>query len=141
MMRQLFRNTIISGGSLFLTSLMLLLVSPLIVRHWGLTEYGLVGLSRTFLLGFSGSLDLGVAEIVTMSIARARQNDNWSMASSHLSLALWINCVVGAAFANAPYTVVVYIAIGTIVFTNAIKALIAWRIGSRLGLKLTTVVP
>ena len=49
--------------------------------------------------------------------------------------------VVVAAFANAPYTVVVYIAIGTIVFTNAIKALIAWRIGSRLGLKLTTVVP
>jgi O-antigen/teichoic acid export membrane protein len=218
MMRQLFRNTVISGGSLFVTSLMLLLVSPLIVRHWGLTEYGLVGLSRTFLLGFSGSLDLGVAEIVTMSVARARQNDNWSMASSHLSLALWITCAVGAAvgliliglshypgfflkgeliyasdvklilvisafanmitfpgliadgvlkgverfgtlrsvelsqslvyvvgvvvaaFANAPYTVVVYIAIGTIVFTNAIKALIAWRIGSRLGLKLTTVV-
>ncbi len=69
MMRQLFRNTVISGGSLFLTSLMLLLVSPLIVRHWGLTEYGLIGLSRTFLLGFSGSLDLGVAEIVTMSVA------------------------------------------------------------------------
>ena len=219
MMRQLFRNTVISGGSLFLTSLMLLLVSPLIVRHWGLTEYGLIGLSRTFLLGFSGSLDLGVAEIVTMSIARARQNDNWSTASSHLSLALWITCAVGvtvaliliglscypefflkgeltyapdlalilvisafanmatfpglvadgvlkgverfgtlrsvelsqmlvyvagvvvAAFANAPYTAVIYIAIGTIVSSSAIKALIAWRIGSGIGLKLTTVVP
>jgi len=218
MMRQLFRNTVISGGSLFLTSLMLLLVSPLIVRHWGLTEYGLVGLSRTFLLGFSGSLDLGVAEIVTMSIARARQNNNWSVASSHLSLALWITCavgvtvglvliglsrypgfflkgeliyasdvrliliisafanmttfpgliadgvlkgvekfgalrsvelsqsaiyvvgVVGATLANAPYTVVVYIAIGTIVFSSVTKALIAWRVGSRIGLKLTTVV-
>jgi O-antigen/teichoic acid export membrane protein len=219
MMRQLLRNTIISGGSLFLTSLMLLLVSPLIVRHWGLTEYGLVGLSRTFLLGFSGSLDLGVAEIVTISVARARQNENWSVASSHLSLALWITCAVGAAvgfvllgmsfypgfflkgelsyasdvrliliisasanmatfpgliadgvlrgverfgtlrsvelsqsliyvfgvvaaaFANAPYTVVVYVAIGTIVFSSVTKALVAWRIGSRLGLKLTTVVP
>jgi O-antigen/teichoic acid export membrane protein len=219
MMRQLFRNTVISGGSLFLTSLMLLLVSPLIVRHWGLTEYGLVGLSRTFLLGFSGSLDLGVAEIVTMSIARARQNDNWSVASSHLSLALWITCAVGAAvaltliglsyypefflkgelsyahdlvlvliisavanvatfpglvadgvlkgverfgtlrsvdlsqtlayvvgvavaaFANAPYIVIIYIAIGTVMFGSAIKALIAWRIGSRLGLKLTMAVP
>jgi O-antigen/teichoic acid export membrane protein len=219
MMRQLFRNTVISGGSLFLTSLMLLLISPLIVRHWGLTEYGLIGLSRTFLLGFSGSLDLGVAEIVTMSIARARQNDNWSAASSHLSLALWITCAVGmavclvliglsyypafflkgelayasdlmwvliisafanmatfpgliadgvlkgverfgtlrsvelsqtltyvvgvaiAAFVNAPYVVIIYIAIGTVVFGSATKALIAWRIGSRLGLKLTTDVP
>ena len=219
MMRQLFRNTIISGGSLFLTSLMLLLVSPLIVRHWGLTEYGLIGLSRTFLLGFSGSLDLGVAEIVTISVARARQNDNWAMASSHLSLALWITCAVGAAvalalfamsfypgfflkgelsyssdvrliliisafanlatfpgliadgvlkgverfgtlrsvelsqsliyvagvviaaFANAPYTVVAYIAIGTIVFSSLTKTLIALRIGSGVGLKLTTAVP
>lgn len=218
MMRQLFRNTVISGGSLFLTSLMMLLVSPLIVRHWGLTEYGLIGLSRTFLLGFSGSLDLGVAEIVTMSIARARQNDNWSVASSHLSLALWITCGVGtavaliliglsrypefflkgelayapdlmlilvisafanmatfpgliadgilkgverfgtlrsvelsqtlvyvagvvvAAFANAPYIVIVYIAIGTIVFGSATKAVIAWRIGSHIGLKLTASV-
>ncbi len=219
MMRQLFRNTIISGGALFLTSLVQLLISPLIVRHWGLTEYGLVGLSRTFLLGFSGSLDLGVAEIVTMGIARARQNGNWSVASSHLSLALWITCAVGAAvslillglshypgfflkgelvyapdlalilvisafasmvtfpgliadgmlkgverfgtlrsvelsqtlvyafgvvlaaFANAPYTAVIYIAIGSIVSGSAIKALIAWKVGSRLGLRLTIRVP
>jgi O-antigen/teichoic acid export membrane protein len=219
MMRQLFRNTVISGGSLFLTSLMMLLVSPLIVRHWGLTEYGLIGLSRTFLLGFSGSLDLGVAEIVTISIARARQNDNWAAASSHLSLALWITCAVGAtvalvllglsrypgfflkgelsyasdvtqilvvaafanmatfpgliadgvlkgverfgilrsvelsqtliyvagvavaAFADAPYIVIVYVAIGTIMFGSATKALIAWRIGSRIGVKLMVAVP
>lgn len=218
-MRQLFRNTVISGGSLFLTSLVMLLVSPLIVRHWGLTEYGLVGLSRTFLLGFSGSLDLGVAEIVTISVARARQNNDWSVASGHLSLALWITCAVGtavaliliglsrypefflkgelgyapdlvlilvisafanmvtfpgliadgvlkgverfgtlrsvelsqtlvyvagvavAAFANAPFTAIVYIAVGTVVFGNATKALVAWRIGSRIGLKLTMAVP
>jgi O-antigen/teichoic acid export membrane protein len=218
MMRQLLRNTVISGGSLFLTSLMLLLVSPLIVRHWGLTEYGLIGLSRTFLLGFSGSLDLGVAEIATISVARARQNENWSLASSHISLALWITCAVGAlvgliligmsrypgfflkgelaygsdlasilvvsafanlvtfpgliadgvlkgverfgtlrsvelsqtlayvggvavvAYANVPYTVVAYLAIVTIVCGSAVKILVAWRVGSRIGLKLTTVV-
>src|SRR5947209_13033355 len=97
MMRRLFRNTVISGSSLLLMSLMILLISPLMVRQWGLTEFGIIGLSRTFLLGFSGTLDLGVAEIVTICVARARQNGNWSVASSHLSLALLISCAMGGA--------------------------------------------
>lgn len=99
MMLRLIRNTMISGSSLLATSLMLLLPPPMIIHHWGLTEFGIIALSRTFLLGFSGSLDLGVGEIATMAVARARQNGNWQAASNQISLALKVTCVMGFAIA------------------------------------------
>jgi O-antigen/teichoic acid export membrane protein len=53
---------------------------------------------------------------------------------------IYVTGVVVAVFTNAPYIVVVYIAIGTVVFNSVIKAVIAWGVGSRSGLKLTTVI-
>jgi O-antigen/teichoic acid export membrane protein len=99
-MRRLFENTVVSAISFFIISLSGLLVVPVIVRHWGLAEFGILVIVRSLLpIGLAGVFDLGVSEMTTQIVARARANHDRDQASSQVSVLLKVAVV--ASFTSA----------------------------------------
>lgn len=102
MMRRLFRNTVISGISFGVTSLLGLIVVPIIIATWGLSAFGLIVLARAFLpTGALAVVDLGASEITTDLTARARASAEWKKASQAAGFLLVWTSIVGLVVAVA----------------------------------------
>lgn len=102
MLKQLIRNTVISSAAFGIAAVLGLIVIPVIIRTWGVTEFGLIVLARMLLpTGMMGLLDLGLSEVTTQAVARAREHRNWQLAGQQLSfltaLAFGLGSVLAAA--------------------------------------------
>ncbi|TCU64662.1 O-antigen/teichoic acid export membrane protein [Bradyrhizobium sp. R2.2-H] len=87
MLKQLIRNTLISSAAFGIAAVLGLVVIPVIIRTWGVTEFGLIVLARILLpSGMMGLLDLGLSEVTTQAVARAREHRNWRIAGQQLAL-------------------------------------------------------
>lgn len=68
MIKRLVQNTVISALAFGVAALLGLLVIPLIIRTWGVTEFGLIVISRLLLPGgMMAVLDLGLSEVATQA--------------------------------------------------------------------------
>ena len=86
MIKRLIQNTVISALAFGVAALLGLAVIPLIIGTWGVTEFGLIVISRLLLpSGMMAVLDLGLSEVATQVIARAREHRNWAQASRQLA--------------------------------------------------------
>ncbi|MCK1387478.1 hypothetical protein [Bradyrhizobium sp. 21] len=87
MLKQLIRNTVLSSAAFGVAAVLGLIVIPVIIRSWGVTEFGLIVLARILLpSGMMGLLDLGLSEVTTQAVARAREHRNWRLAGQQLAL-------------------------------------------------------
>ena len=58
----------------------------MIIRTWGVTEFGLIVITRLLLpTGMMAVLDLGLSEVATQVVARAREHRDWDLAGRQLS--------------------------------------------------------
>jgi O-antigen/teichoic acid export membrane protein len=86
MIKRLIHNTVISALAFGVAALLGLLVIPLIIRTWGVTEFGLIVISRLLLpSGMMAVLDLGLSEVATQVVARAREHRDWAKASRQIT--------------------------------------------------------
>lgn len=109
MIKRLIQNTIISTIAFGIAALLGLIVIPVIIRTWGVTEFGLIVLARLLLpTGMMGLLDLGLSEVTTQAVARAREHGDWNLASRQLSFLVILSVLLavilsGAIWIGAPY--------------------------------------
>ena len=100
MLRRLITNTAFNIAAFVVAGVVGILLTPLIVRSWGLAEFGLIVLVRTVLpSGIGGAFDLGVSELATQTIARARTNQKWQPAGRELAALFAIAGGIGLLFA------------------------------------------
>jgi O-antigen/teichoic acid export membrane protein len=86
MIKRLIQNTVISALAFGVAALLGLAVIPLIIRTWGVTEFGLIVISRLLLpSGMMAVLDLGLSEVATQVVARAREHRNWAHAGRQIA--------------------------------------------------------
>ena len=86
MIKRLIHNTVISAFAFGVAALLGLAVIPLIIGTWGVTEFGLIVISRLLLpSGMMAVLDLGLSEVATQVVARAREHRNWTQASRQIA--------------------------------------------------------
>ncbi len=86
MIKRLVQNTVISALSFGVAALLGLAVIPLIIQTWGVAEFGLIVISRLLLpSGMMAVLDLGLSEVATQVVARAREHRNWRQASRQIA--------------------------------------------------------
>ncbi|RTM14898.1 MAG: hypothetical protein EKK33_03650 [Bradyrhizobiaceae bacterium] len=86
MIKRLIQNTVISALAFGVAALLGLAVIPLIIRTWGVTEFGLIVISRLLLpSGMMAVLDLGLSEVATQVVARAREHRNWAQAGRQIA--------------------------------------------------------
>src|SRR5436305_1068725 len=86
MIKRLIHNTVISALAFGVAALLGLLVIPLIIQTWGVAEFGLIVISRLLLpSGMMAVLDLGLSEVATQIVARAREHRNWVQASRQIA--------------------------------------------------------
>lgn len=101
MFRRLAHNTAISAVAFFITSMVGLVLTPILVGAYGLAGLGLIGLARTMLPnGVLTLIDFGMSEVAVQATARARQTGQWAPAGGQLALlalaALAIGLLAGA---------------------------------------------
>jgi O-antigen/teichoic acid export membrane protein len=86
MIKRLIQNTIISTVAFGAAAVLGLIVIPVIIRTWGVTEFGLIVITRLLLpTGMMAVLDLGLSEVATQVVARAREHRDWNLAGRQLS--------------------------------------------------------
>src|SRR6266436_6442997 len=86
MIKRLIQNTIVSIVAFGAAALLGLVVIPVIIRTWGVTEFGLIVITRLLLpSGMMAVLDLGLSEVATQVIARAREHRDWDLAGRQIS--------------------------------------------------------
>lgn len=86
MIKRLIQNTVVSAFAFGVAAVLGLLVIPLIIRTWGVTEFGLIVIARLLLpSGMMAALDLGLSEVATQIVARAREHRNWTMVSRQIT--------------------------------------------------------
>jgi O-antigen/teichoic acid export membrane protein len=87
MYSNLIRNVIISAVAYFIVSVVGLLLIPLIIKNYGLLQYGLIVQARIFLpLAALAVIDVGLVEISTFSVATAHVDSKWSECERILTL-------------------------------------------------------
>lgn len=102
MYRSLFLNTLISGAAYLIVSVVGLVVVPLVVSEYGLTQFGIIALARLFLpTGLLAAFDLGFSENATQAIARARGDGQWPQAWRQTAQLVVIAAVVSIPIAVA----------------------------------------
>lgn len=100
MFRRLIINTALSAAAFLTISVVGLLLTPLIVRTYGLAAYGVVTLARLFLpTGLLALVDLGLSEVAIQVVARAREDRDWRAARAQLTLLCLTS--IGLGFAAA----------------------------------------
>lgn len=100
MFRALAVNTFVSALSFLVISIIGLLLIPLLIGAYGLTQYGLLVLARLFLpTGLLGILDLGFSETATRAVARARIDQDWNRAFAQVSLLICLAAIIGLVLA------------------------------------------
>lgn len=113
MIKRLVQNTVISALAFGVAALLGLAVIPLIIETWGVTEFGLIVISRLLLpSGMMAVLDLGLSEVATQVIARAREHRNWTQASRQIAflgvVSIVLTLILSAAiWLSTPLLVVV----------------------------------
>ena len=112
MIKRLIHNTIISTIAFGAAAILGLIVIPVIIRTWGVTEFGLIVITRLLLpSGMMAVLDLGLSEVATQVVARAREHRDWKLAGRQLSflttLSIGLAIVLsGAIWLCTPYLTV-----------------------------------
>ena len=109
MIKRLIQNTIISTAAFGVAAVLGLIVIPVIIHNWGVTEFGLIVLARSLLpTGMMAVLDLGLSEVATQVVARAREHRDWELAGRQLSFLIALSILLavilsGATWWGAPY--------------------------------------
>ncbi len=86
MIKRLIQNTIVSIIAFGGAALLGLLVIPVIIRHWGVTEFGLIVIARLLIpTGMMAVFDLGLSEVATQAVARAREHRDWNLVARQLT--------------------------------------------------------
>ena len=86
MIKRPIQNTIISTLAFGAAAILGLIVIPVIIRTWGVTEFGLIVITRLLLpSGMMAVLDLGLSEVATQVVARAREHRDWDLVGRQLS--------------------------------------------------------
>jgi O-antigen/teichoic acid export membrane protein len=102
LLTRLARNTALSAAAFGVNGLIGLALVPIVAGAYGLAQFGLLTLARTLLpTGALAVLDLGVAEIATQAVGRARGSGNWARAGEDLGVLLALSAGAGAALAIA----------------------------------------
>src|ERR1700761_7485773 len=102
MLKRLIQNTIISTVAFGAAAILGLIVIPVIIRTWGVTEFGLIVLARLLLpTGMMGLLDLGLSEVTTQAVARAREHRDWTLAGQQLSFLTFLSIVLASVLSAA----------------------------------------
>ncbi len=95
MLKRLIQNTLVSAIVFGLVAILGIVVIPIIIRTWGVAEFGLIVLTRLFLpSGLIGVIDFGLAEVTTQVVARAREHRDWRLAGSQLVLLAGISVLI-----------------------------------------------
>jgi O-antigen/teichoic acid export membrane protein len=98
MLKRLVQNTVVSALVFGGVAILGVVVIPIIVRTWGVTEFGLIVLARLLLpSGLVGIVDFGLPEVTTQVVARAREHRNWSIAGSQLLLLTIVSVLLAIA--------------------------------------------
>jgi O-antigen/teichoic acid export membrane protein len=112
MIKRLIQNTIISTIAFGAAAILGLIVIPVIIRTWGVTEFGLIVITRLLLpSGMMAVLDLGLSEVATQVVARAREHRDWNLVGRQLSFLTVLSILLAMALSVAiwfgtPYLVV-----------------------------------
>ena len=95
MIKRLIHNTIISTIAFGAAAILGLIVIPVIIRTWGVTEFGLIVITRLLLpSGMMAVLDLGLSEVATQVVARAREHRDWNLAGRQLAFLTTLSIVL-----------------------------------------------
>jgi O-antigen/teichoic acid export membrane protein len=87
MLKRLIQNTAVSALVFGGVAILGVVVIPIILRTWGVTEFGLIVLARLLLpSGLVGIVDFGLPEVTTQVVARAREHRDWTLGGSELFL-------------------------------------------------------
>jgi O-antigen/teichoic acid export membrane protein len=98
MLRRLVQNTIVSAIVFGGVAVLGVIVIPIIIRTWGVTEFGLIVLARLLLpSGLIGIVDFGLPEVTTQVVARAREHRNWTVGGSQILLLTAVSIVLAVA--------------------------------------------
>jgi O-antigen/teichoic acid export membrane protein len=98
MLKRLVQNTVVSALVFGGVAVLGVVVIPIIIRTWGVTEFGLIVLARLLLpSGLVGIIDFGLPEVTTQVVARAREHRDWAVAGSQLVLLTIVSVVLAAA--------------------------------------------
>ncbi|MDE5461733.1 oligosaccharide flippase family protein [Bradyrhizobium sp. CSS354] len=111
MIKRLIHNTLISiiafGGAAVLG----LVVIPVILRTWGVTEFGLIVLARLLLpTGMMAVFDLGLSEVATQTVARGREHRDWALAARQLTFLSVVSILLALSLSAAIWFGVPYLA-------------------------------
>jgi O-antigen/teichoic acid export membrane protein len=112
MIKRLIQNTIISTVAFGAVAILGLIVIPVIIRTWGVTEFGLIVITRLLLpTGMMAVLDLGLSEVTTQAVARAREHRNWDLASRQLSFLTVLSILLALVLSTAIWLAAPYLTI------------------------------
>ncbi len=109
MIKRLIQNTVISTVAFGAVAVLGLIVIPVIIRTWGVTEFGLIVITRLFLpSGMMAVLDFGLSEVATQVVARAREHRDWDRVGRQLSFLTVISVLLAVTLSvsiwlGAPY--------------------------------------
>ena len=112
MIKRLIQNTLISIVAFGAAALLGLVVIPVIIHTWGVTEFGLIIIARLLLpSGMTAVFDLGLSEVATQAVARAREHRDWALAGRQLSFLATLSGLLAltlsaAIWFSTPYLVV-----------------------------------
>lgn len=102
MIKRLIHNTVISIIAFGAAALLGLVVIPVIIRTWGVTEFGLIVITRLLLpTGMMAVFDLGLSEVATQAVARAREHRDWDLAGRQLSFLILLSLALALVLSGA----------------------------------------
>lgn len=102
MLKRLLHNTVVSAIVFGLVAVLGVIVIPVIIRTWGVAEFGLIVLTRLFLAsGLIGVIDFGLSEVTTQVVARAREHRDLRLGGSQILLLLLVSLLLGGVLSLA----------------------------------------
>jgi O-antigen/teichoic acid export membrane protein len=112
MIKRLIQNTVISTVAFGAAAILGLIVIPVIIRTWGVTEFGLIVITRLLLpSGMMAVLDFGLSEVATQVVARAREHRDWDRAGRQLSFLTIISILLAVTLSVSIWLCAPYISV------------------------------
>jgi O-antigen/teichoic acid export membrane protein len=112
MIKRLIQNTIISTIAFGAAAILGLIVIPVIIRTWGVTEFGLIVITRLLLpTGMMAVLDFGLSEVATQVVARAREHRDWNLVGRQLSLLTVLSILLAVTLSGSIWFGASYLAV------------------------------
>jgi len=112
MIKRLIHNTIISTIAFGAAAILGLIVIPVIIRTWGVAEFGLIVITRLLLpTGMMAVLDLGLSEVATQVVARAREHRDWKLVGRQLAFLTTLSIALAAVLSGAIWLCTPYLAV------------------------------